>query len=270
LNVLFFELAMTAYLVVAVLFMVFLAGRRETLSRVCLVGTIVGFVFHTLAIGQQWMTTGGFPVTNQFEAASFFSWTLVLAFLLFDFRYKSHVLGAFVVPLAFLSVLSAAFLRGGAQPIDPGLRTMGLSMHTSLILLGAAAFCLSFAVAIMYLIQMRLLKSKRFNSMYHHLPPLDACDRLIARGVQVGFLFTTLGILGGSIGAKFVWGSYWDFSPKQNLSAMIWGYYLVMLVGRHRFGIRAKRGAYMAVLGFFVVALSFVGLDILLGEQRHF
>jgi ABC-type uncharacterized transport system permease subunit len=172
--------------------------------------------------------------------------------------------------LAFLSVLSAAFLRGGAEPIDPGLQGMGLSMHTSLILLGAAAFCLSFTVAIMYLIQMRLLKSKRFNSLYHHLPPLDACDKLIGRGVQVGFMLTTLGIIGGAIGAKFVWGSYWDFSPKQNLSAMIWTFYLVMLIGRQRFGFRAKRGAYMAVFGFLVVALSFVGLDIIMGEQRHF
>ncbi|MBI5137620.1 MAG: cytochrome c biogenesis protein CcsA [Nitrospirae bacterium] len=269
-SVLFFELAMTAYLVVAVLFMVYLAGRSETLTRACQVGTVVGFLFHSLALGQQWIAGGGFPVTNQFEAASFFSWTLVLVFLVIDVRYKSHVLGAFVVPLAFLSVLSAAFLRGNVQTIDPGLRGLGLTLHTSLILLGATAFCLSFAAGIMYLIQMRLLKSKHFNALYHHLPPLNACDWLIGRGVLVGFPLTTLGILSGAVGAKFVWGSYWDFSPKQNLSALIWAYYLVMLVGRYTLGIRAKRAAYMAVLGFVAVALSFVGLDALMGETRHF
>ena len=92
-NVLFFELAMTAYLVVAVLFMVFLAGRRETLTRACQVGTVIGFTFHTAALVQQGVAVGGFPVTNSYEAASFFSWTLVAVFLLFDFKYKSHVLG---------------------------------------------------------------------------------------------------------------------------------------------------------------------------------
>ncbi len=268
-NVLLFELAMTAYLVVAVLFMVFLAGRRETLTRACQIGTVIGFAFHSAAIIQQWVVSGGFPVTNQYEAISFFSWSLVLVFLLFDVRYKSHVLGAFVVPLAFLSVLSAAFLRDRTESIDPGLRGLGLTLHTSLILLGSTAFCLSFAVAIMYLIQMRLLKSKRFNSLYHHLPPLDTCDRLIGQGILVGFPLMTLGILGGAIGAKFVWGSYWQWSPKQNLSALIWLFYLIMLIGRKRFGIRAKRAAYLAVFGFIAVVLSFVGLDTLLGEHLH-
>ncbi len=266
---LFFELAMTAYLVVAVLFMVFLAGRRKTLTRACQIGTLIGFTFHTAALVQQGVALGGFPVTNSYEAASFFSWTLVAVFLLLDFKYKAHVLGAFVVPLAFLSVLSAAFLRGETPTIDPSLTGVGLTLHTSLILLGAAAFCLSFAAGIMYLIQMRLLKSKRFNSLYHNLPPLDACDRLIGKGIMIGFPLMTLGIIGGAIGANFVWGSYWQWSPKQNLSLLIWFYYLVMLVGRNVFGLRAKRAAYMAVLGFVVVALSFIGLDTLLGEQLH-
>jgi len=261
---------MTAYLVVAVLFMVYLTGRRESLGRTCIIGTRIGFLFHSLALVGMGVELGTFPVTNQYEAASFFSWTLVMVFLLLNFRGKAHVLGAFVVPVAFLSVLSAAFLRAGAQAIDPNMIGIGLTLHTSLILLGATAFCLSFAGAIMYLTQMRLLKSKRFNALYSRLPPLDACDDFIGKGIMIGFPLMTLGIISGAVGAKFVWGSFWDWTPKQNLSALIWAFYLLMVVGRFYLGFRAKRAAYLAVFGFIGVVLSFIGLDVLLGEQHHF
>ncbi len=269
-NVLFFELAMTAYLVVAVLFMVYLASRREHLTRACLIGTLLGFFFHTVALVIRWGEVGGFPVTNPFEAASFFSWGLVLVFLSLDFRYKSHVLGAFVVPMAFLSTLASAFLREYAEPIDPSLQGLGLTVHTSLMMLGWVAFCLSFAAGMMYLIQMNLLKSKQFNSLYHHLPPLDTCDSLIAKGILVGFSLTTLGLIAGSVGANYVWGSFWDWTPKQSLSALIWGFYLLVVIGRFWFGWRAKRAAYLAIFGFVGVMLSFVGLDTIMGEHRHF
>jgi cytochrome c-type biogenesis protein CcsB len=269
-NVLFFELAMTAYLVVAVLFMVYLAQRREGMARACLFGTGVGFAFHSVALAVRWYEVGGFPVTNPFEAASFFSWTLVAVFLAFDFRYHSHVLGAFVVPMAFLSTLAAAFLREVARPIDPGLMGVGLATHTSLMLLGAVAFCMSFALGLMYLIQMRLLKSKRFNALYYHLPPLDTCDVLIGKGIVVGLAFTGLGILSGVVGNKFVWGSYWDWTPRETLSFALWGFYAAMLAGRRYLGMRAKKGAFLAILGFIGIAASFMGLDTLMGETRHF
>jgi cytochrome c-type biogenesis protein CcsB len=269
-NVLFFELAMTAYLVVAVLFMVYLAQRRDSLAQACLIGTGIGFAFHSLALAVRWHEVGGFPVTNPFEAASFFSWTLVLVFLAFDLRYRSHVLGAFVVPMAFLSTLAAAFLREYATPIDPGLMGVGLATHTSLMLLGAVAFCMSFALGLMYLIQMRLLKSKRFNALYYHLPPLDVCDHLIGRGIVVGLPLITLGIISGAIGNKYVWGNYWDWSPRETTSLLIWLFYLAMLVGRAYFGVRAKLGAFLAIVGFCGIVASFVGIDTLLGETRHF
>ncbi len=269
-NILWLEFAMTAYLVVAVLFMVYLGSRREVLTRACHLGTMAGFAFHTVALGVRWSEVGSFPITNQYDAASFFSWVLVLVFLALEYRYKSHVLGAFVVPLAFLSVLSAALLRDRVTSIDPSLLGVGLTLHTSLILLGSAAFCLSFVVAVMYLIQMRLLKSKRFNSLYHHLPPLDACDDMIGKGITIGFPLMTLGILSGAVGSKFVLGSYWDWSSKQILSAAIWAFYLVMVVGRYYYGMRAKRAAWLAILGFAGVVMSFVGIDMLLGEDRHY
>jgi len=269
-NVLFFELAMTAYLVVAVLFMVYLAQRREGLARACLIGTGVGFALHSVALSVRWHEVGGFPVTNPFEAASFFSWTLVLVYMATDFRYRSHALGAFIVPMAFLSTLAAAFLREYAQPIDPGLMGVGLATHTSLMLLGAVAFGLSFAVGLMYLIQMRLLKSKRFNAVYYHLPPLDTCDNLIGKGIMVGLPLTTLGMLSGAIGSKYVRGSFWDWTPLETTSVVIWVFYVLMLLGRSYFGIRAKKGAYLAILGFAGVVGSFVVVETLLGGGRHF
>ncbi|MDH4229193.1 MAG: cytochrome c biogenesis protein [Nitrospirota bacterium] len=271
-NVLYFELAMTAYLIAAVLFLVYLpgSGRRETLLAAALGGTLAGFVFHTAALTVRWRELGGFPVTTAYEAASFFSWTLILVFLLFDFRLRIHVLGAFAVPLAFLSVFAAALLRTSAAPLDPRLQGLGLTLHTSLMVLGAVAFCISFLAGIMYVIQMRLLKSKHFGNLYAQLPPLEVCDAMIARGVLGGFPLTTLGLLSGAIGARYVWGHYWEWTPKETVSLLVWGFYLLMLLGRYWLGMRAQRGAYLAIAGFLAVMLSFMGIDVVLGEHRHF
>jgi len=271
-NVLFFELAMTAYLISAVLFLVYLPGgaRRPSLLAAALGGTLAGFVFHTAAITVRWRELGGFPATNPWETASLFSWMLVVAFLLFDFRFRIHVLGSFAVPLAFLSVFAAALLRGVSTPIDPTLQGLGLALHTSLMVMGSVAFCISFLVGIMYVIQMRLLKSKHLGPLYQQLPSLEQCDRLIAKGILVGFPLTTLGLISGAIGAFYAWGSYWDWTPKQTISLLVWGFYLTMLLGRYLFGVRAQRGAYLAIFGFVAVLLSFLGADVLLGESQHF
>lgn len=87
-----------------------LLRRSEALSKISVWITGAGFLTHTIALVSRLMTAGHVPLTSLHEALSFFSWALVLVFLVMELRQHVHVLGSFILPLALISLLSAAAL----------------------------------------------------------------------------------------------------------------------------------------------------------------
>jgi len=254
----FFMTTLILYLISTGLALGYLVRRSEALPRAVLWVTGVGFVTHTVALVGRTVALSQVPMTSFHEALSFFSWTLVLVFLLVDFRHRVHVLGAFILPLASLSLLSAAALPKGDPTLQPVLGTVWV--HVILSILGTAGFAVAFAAGIMYLIQDGLLKSKKFNVLYSKLPPLDFLDNLNQQAIVMGFPFLTLGIIMGAISAEFTRGSYLNWNPEQTWALVTWVFYFVVLIGRLTVGWRAKRAAYLTIIGFAGVVLTFVGV----------
>lgn len=249
---------MILYLTSTGLALAYLLRRSEALPRAVLWVTGVGFAVHTLALVSRTVVLSQVPMTNFNEALSFFSWALVLVFLLVDFRHRVHVLGAFILPLASLSLLSAAALPKEVPTLQPVLGTVWV--HVILSILGTVGFAVAFAAGIMYVIQDGLLKSKKFNVLYSKLPPLDFLDYLNQQSIVMGFPFLTLGIITGAISAEFARGSYLNWNPEQTWALVTWVFYFVVLVGRLTVGWRAKRAAYLTIIGFAGVLLTFLGV----------
>lgn len=263
-SFLFFQITLGCYLLGTVLFLLYLVSKKERLSKISLGVTGFGFVFHSSAIIVRTLEVGHIPLTNLQESMSFFSWALILAFLLVDFRYRIHVLGSFVLPLAFVSVTSAAFFPHEARSLDPIFESPWFKIHTTLALLGTVSFAIAFLVGIMYLIQEKLLKSKRFNLVYYKLPSLDILDDLNQKAIFFGFPLLTLGILSGGLWANFAYGTYWSWDPKQIFALLTWLFYLAVLHGRLTVGWRAKKAAYLAIIGFVGVVFTYFGVNLFL------
>jgi len=257
-SVTLFMTTMVLYLAGTVFFLAYLLRRSEALSKVSLAITGIGFVSHTAALATRMMAEGHVPLTSFYEAMSFFSWALVLVFLGVEIRHRMHVLGSFILPLAFLSLLSAAALPKEVPTLEPVLRTVWV--HVTLSMLGTVGFAVAFVAGIMYLIQDGLLKSKRFNVLYAKLPPLDFLDKLNQQAIVTGFPLLTLGIIAGAISAEFARGSYLNWNPEQTWALATWLFYFVVLMGRLTVGWRAKRAAYLTIIGFAGVVLTFIGV----------
>jgi cytochrome c-type biogenesis protein CcsB len=253
-----FMTTMVLYLASTGLSLVYLLRRSEALPRVVLAVTGLGFIAHTVALVSRTVALSQVPMTSFHEALSFFSWALVLVFLAVDFRYRVHVLGSFILPLASLSLLSAAALPKEVPTLQPVLGTVWL--HVTLSILGTVGFAVAFAAGIMYLIQDGLLKSKKFNVLYSKLPPLDFLDHLNQQSIVLGFPFLTLGIITGAISAEFARGSYLNWNPEQTWALVTWLFYFIVLLGRLTVGWRAKRAAYLTIIGFAGVLLTFIGV----------
>jgi len=259
-NVLFFKTTLVLYFLGTFLFLVHLASKKALLSRLSLLATATGFFFHTIALLTRMMEGGPIPLTNFYDAMSFFSWALVLTFLLVEYRYRILILGSFILPLAFLSLISAAAVPRQIQSLNPMWQNVWVLIHVSLTILGLVAFTVAFVVGVMYLIQERLLKSKRFNSLYNELPSLDLLDDFNRKAVILGFPLLTLGMITGAILSENIFQAYASFQPVETLTLVTWLFYLAMLHGRLTVGWRAKKAAYLAVLGFISVMLT-VGVN---------
>jgi cytochrome c-type biogenesis protein CcsB len=254
----FFVVTMVLYFAATVSFLAYLLWPSEALSKVSLSMTAIGFASHTIALVARMIGATDVSPPGFHEALSFFSWMLILVFLAVEFRHRIHVLGSFIVPLALMSLVSAAALPETAPTFTPVFRTLWL--HVTLSMLGTVGFAIAFVAGVMYLIQDGLLKSKRFNVLYSKLPALDFLDHLNQQSIVMGFPLLTLGIITGALSAEFSRGSYLNWNPEQIWALVTWVFYFAVLMGRLTVGWRAKRAAYLTIIGFAGVILTFVGV----------
>jgi cytochrome c-type biogenesis protein CcsB len=267
-NVLFFQLTLGFYLGGTIAYLVYLLSCHE---RVAWAGRLllgVGFCSHGLAFVLRYIEAGHAPVVNLHESLSFFAWLVVGFFLLLRLRYKVEMLGAFVSPLTLLLVIGAAALPKKILSLPPALKSWWLPIHVTFAFLGDAIFALAFCAGVAYLIQERLVKSKRAGALSRRLPSLEVLDEVNYRALTIGFPLLTIGIVTGAVWAEYAWGSYWSWDPKETWSLITWLLYAALLHQRLTIGWRGKKAAIMAIVGFGTVLFTFLGVNLLM-EGLH-
>jgi cytochrome c-type biogenesis protein CcsB len=256
-NLLFFEAAMLVYLLSAFGYVTYIIKPElKHIASASLWATVAGFILHVAYFLLRWTESGRIPATNFFEAANFLSLGMVLVFLIMELRFRIAALGSFMLPLVLVLMLPAFIQSGDIKELNPMLKSGWLGVHTSLAVLGDAAFAFAFIVSIMYLIQERQLKAKNLGALFHRLPSLDIMDTLGYKALTLGWPLFTLGMITGSIWANSAWGTYWSWDPKETWSLITWVIYLVLLHLR-TIGWRGRKMAFLSIIGFVFVLVSF-------------
>ncbi len=263
-TVAFLQLTLGFYFLGTLLLLGYLLRRSDVLAKVALGVTCVGCAIHTGVLAFQVVSGADAWWVSFQNALSFFSWSLVLVFLTVVLLQRLYVLGSFMLPLAFLSLVSTAVLPSETQSLHPVFQAVWI--HVTLSMLGTVGFAVAFVSGLMYLTQDWLLKSKQFNLLYTKLPPLDFLDRLNQRSILLGFPFLTMGILTGAMSAQITFGAYLSWNSEQIWALVTWVFYLAVMMGRVTVGWRAKKAAYLTVVGFVGVLLTFLGV-LLKGES---
>ncbi len=263
-NIYFLKWATLFYLFGALAYPVYIIFQREVLSKISLASVLIGFASHTLALLTRYWEAGYTPVTNLHESLSFFAWMIMGVLLLTHLKYKVKVLGAFLTPIALILMLFALALPKEILPLAPVLRSYWHPVHVIFAFLGNAFFTLTFCCGILYLIQEHQLKSKKMGALSKRLPSLKVLDDLNYRSLTLGFPMLTLGIITGAVWAEYAWGRYWGWDPKETWSLITWFLYAALLHQRLTVGWRGKKAALMAIVGFFAVLFTFLGVNLLL------
>jgi cytochrome c-type biogenesis protein CcsB len=263
-SFLLFQGSVAVYLLAAAAYLVFFLNQKPALRRTGRAIFLVAFLLHTVNIIARAVETGHPPITSHHETVSFFAWSLGCCYLSFRWRYTMKNLGVFVSVLVLALMLVASFSSRSIVPLPPALQSWWLPVHASIALFADGFLALACIGGIMYLLQEREIKKKRFGLFYSRLPSLDALDKLNYHCLSVGFPLFTLGLITGSLWAKQAWGAYWHWDPKETWSLVTWFLYAAAVHQRFTVGWRGRRVAILSIVAFLSVLFTLWGVSFLL------
>ena len=93
-------------------------------------------------------------------------------------------------------------------------------------------------------------------------------DNFSYRISGIGFFLLTIGILSGAVWANEAWGSYWSWDPKETWAFITWLVFAIYLHLRITKGWQGQKSAIVGSLGFFVIWICYLGVNIL-GTGLH-
>ncbi len=227
-------------------------------------------VVHAVALGAFVAAYRELPLVGLAPSLSALAF-LIGAFLVAAINSReARPVGIVLLPIVvgLLAVALALHIRPAGQ--DLAFRGPWLAFHVVLGFIGYVGLSVAFAAGLLYLLQFRELKSKRFGRLFRFFPSLATLDRLGRLGLQVGFPSLTLNLVLG-----WAWTIRFRHTFAFATPQVIWGvitwviFVAAMLAGRSG-PARARRSALASVVGFALVVAAYVILRVAITGGRLF
>jgi len=247
---LLFQLIFFTYIFVTITYLVFFFNQNKRVRTLARYGMLAAAIAHLLYTVIRYFKAGYTPITSGHETASFAALSITWGYLSFRWRYKVKNFGVFASPIITTLMLVAFLASQEVHGLPPHLQSIWLPIHAGVALMAYGFLALAFCGGVMYLLQEREIKKKRFGLFYSRLPSLESLDSLNRHCLTVGFPLMTLGIITGMLWTKHGSGAYWKWDPKETLSLMTWLIYAAIIHQRFTAGWRRRRAAIMVIIGF--------------------
>jgi len=209
-----------------------------------------------------------------------FSFYIIFTVILYPFRpSNSFILSVYITGLVGVIIsLFIAFLVSRTRKgedfkfADFSGKIWGLIFFASLILslvvfdsgrnaILTIVISLVLAASIVGAIYLVRTKAKAFSRI---IPSTEALEHIMYQSVAVGFVFLTIGIILGAVWAKYAWGGYWSWDPKETWSLITWLIYAAYLHARYIKGLSGKPLAYFTIVGFLSVIFTYYGVNLII------
>ncbi|WP_286887219.1 cytochrome C assembly family protein [Aneurinibacillus sp. UBA3580] len=200
-----------------------------------------------------------FPVLTLFETLFFYSWILVTFSLVINYLFRIDLLVFFTNILGF-AVLALNFFanKDASSMVTERLTSELLFIHISLALLAYATFSLSFIFSLMYLVEDRMLKQKKWNKWLQRLPGLGLLDLYSYRFNMIGVPLLLMALILGAIWAHLkVSYSIW-LDPKVLTSVGVLIVYSLYLYQRVTYGWVGRKLALWNAAAFSLILLNYL------------
>jgi cytochrome c-type biogenesis protein CcsB len=145
--------ALIFYAGAGALYLGFGVTGTDSYVRFASLATWIGLAANTGAVAHRWYEAGHPPFASIYEMLLSFVWTLAVLTLVAEKKFGVKVIGTVTMPVAIVGVVLMQLLRTDVRPLVPALQSTWLHVHVTLAMLAYAACALSFALALMFLIQ---------------------------------------------------------------------------------------------------------------------
>jgi len=261
-----YKIMMSAYLLVALAYGVGLVAAlmgsergTKTSSWLGLAAVLIGLSLGVGTMATAWVETGQPPFRTLYQSLIFFSVTTAVVFL---FVGRRSVLLGLGTGLFVVAILTYGYLQRDTRAVylPPALQSGWFVPHVVVYFLGYSSLFVSFIASILHLIipkprelaSAKLLGMEGFNF-----------NALAYRSIVFGFAMISAGLIMGALWAKFAWGDWWSWDPKENWALITWLVYAAYLHMRFVRGVGGKTLAWISIAGFLVMMFTYLGVNYL-------
>lgn len=262
---------LTLYFFGAVLHIAAILVRKPMIRQTGQILTMAGFGLHTLDILFYLASTGSAALGQGPFYFSLLAWTLIIVYLLLNWRLQMPFLALTAIPLAMI-LLSFATSLDSVEVILPK-RLMGLwfGLHIGTLFMSICLLAMAASSGAVYLYIENKIKAKsKIMGLSKDLPSLALFDQVNAWTVNLGFPLFTVGILSGFLWAHFTWERFFSWDPKELAAIVVWLLFAVLFHQRLVNGWRGRKPAKLAIWIFGLSLISMLGINFFLETHHSF
>lgn len=264
------------------------SDRVELAGRAGVGLTLVAAGLHVMGVLTRGLAVDRVPWGNMYEFTITGAAAATLTYLAWLRFQPVRWLGLPTTALAVIMLMLAVLvLDVPAGPLVPALQSYWLVIHVSAALIATGAFTIGAVASALYLIRRRTdakrqrqrrsgdeapeigvsgrettergATGSRWGSL---LPSAEAIDRIAYQLHAFAFpVWTFAALVAGPIWAKYAWGRYWGWDPKEVWAFITWGVYAAYLHARATAGWRGTRASVLALVGFATLWFNFIGVN---------
>jgi len=210
------------------------------------------------------------PYNDLYGSMSLFAWLLGITYLGLEVFHRQRSVGALVTLLLVIWIALLGLLAPAEVPAPPPARGALFAFHVTLNTWAYAAFALSFILSLVYLVQDRLLRSRRLATPFWRFPALDVLDRMARSSVYVGLCALALGVVMGLIWRHRLSGAYSWSDPKVIVTLAILCVYVAYLRLSRSAAWRGARAALLCTVNFVIVLFSYTIVNLYFTKFHRF
>ncbi|MBV9100535.1 MAG: c-type cytochrome biogenesis protein CcsB [Candidatus Dormibacteraeota bacterium] len=297
-SLVLFGVAVGAYCVALLFFVLHVALRRRWLGDVGLGLVVAGWPLHLASIFTRALEAGHWPLGNMYEYSTGISFVVVTVCLVLMIRARMRLIGlpAMIVAIALMGVAYMLYVPPGQ--LVPALHSYWLTIHVTAMATSSAVLSFSFFFGMGYLARrwadQRMLavatapaaagvdsggaatltmgggaggglggaSSAFADRLRRILPSARALDLWSYRFVMIGFPIWSFGVICGAIWGEHAWGRYWGWDPKETFAFITWVVFAIYLHARVTYGWKEKRAAIITAFGFAAILFTLYAVNL--------
>jgi cytochrome c-type biogenesis protein CcsB len=301
-SLVLFGIAVGAYTLAVVAFVLHLAFRKRWLGDAGMALVLIGWPIHFASIFTRALEAGHWPLGNMYEYSTGIAFVIVTVCVVLMVRAKMRLIGlpAMIVTVALMGVAYMLYVPPGQ--LVPALHSYWLTIHVTSMATSSAVLSFSFFFGMAYLAKrwaenrvLAVATSATPTSvssggvatmtmggggagagigsggavrrplatwLQRSLPKAGLLDSWSYRFVMIGFPIWTFGVICGAIWGEHAWGRYWGWDPKETFAFITWVIFAIYLHARVTYGWKEKRAAIITAFGFAAILFTLYAVNL--------